>query len=107
VETSDGGRKESGPDVKELLAELEVPFSSDHRSKMVTVQVMKTSNSSTPLRARNFALSMFARFPALTKGDIPGFADRPDASEKLPWGVGVSALAFSPPSAMSKERFAF
>ena len=34
--------------------------------------------------------------PALTKGDLPGSADSPDASEKLPYGVGVSALAFSP-----------
>ena len=34
--------------------------------------------------------------PALTKGDLPGSADHPEASEKLPYGVGVSALAFSP-----------
>ena len=34
--------------------------------------------------------------PALTKDDLPGSEDSPDASEKLPYGVGVSALAFSP-----------
>jgi WD40 repeat protein len=36
--------------------------------------------------------------PAFTKGEVlPGFADRPDAREKVP--CGVSALAFSPDAA--------